>query len=537
MNPLLRGALATLDTAKAFWMPLARQFLLNGLEARVKATVSRTVTGHDQLPTAHDRLASYRAMQTVAEDGCVRDGAGSQAWAKYAIPKGLPVNEGERRLAIENDPHYVDDFDGEIATGYGKGTKTLLTSDIGVVKIAGRSELGKVNYHRHDADVAGPHYDLVVSGVHPDTPEWELHIPRGEHKGRYAFRQTGNGAVIVRMKDRSILLPKPEYRLKPRDFLIEVERDPGRWIVERKYDGSLGNVAIHKNRAHIRSHRESANAYYDKLPGLEFLDNRSRLWSCRKLFPGPDADGTVLQVELVHPDGAARVSGILNALPEKARRAQEFRGDVHVYVWDIKRFRGRDVTNLPYENRRELYLQTVKDIQRFNKNWHAVEELPATDARAAYERVVADPRGLPYAEGVIVKERVSCDAAWVKVKAKDTQDLAVVSFIPGTGKYADTLGAIVVEHPGTGTHSEVGSFRITDAQRDLIWAHREELTGQVAEIDCMQITDSGAVRAGVFVRWHPSKSEGNLFMTADTLAGSNDPEEATRIKYRLINSH
>jgi hypothetical protein len=38
MDPLLRrGILATLDTAKAFWMPLARQFLLNSLEARVKS--------------------------------------------------------------------------------------------------------------------------------------------------------------------------------------------------------------------------------------------------------------------------------------------------------------------------------------------------------------------------------------------------------------------------------------------------------------------------------------------------------------------
>jgi hypothetical protein len=165
-------------------------------------------------------------MQTISEDGCVRDGAGSQAWAKYALPKGLPTEEGERRLAIENDPHYVDDFDGEIAAGYGKGTKTLLTSDVGVVKIAGRSQLGKINYHHHEADVAGPHYDLVATGIKPNTPEWELHIPRGEHQGRYAFRQTDRGTLVIRMKDRTVLCAKPDYRLKSRDFLLEVERDP-----------------------------------------------------------------------------------------------------------------------------------------------------------------------------------------------------------------------------------------------------------------------------------------------------------------------
>ena len=50
-----------------------------------------------------------------------------------------------------------------------------------------------------------------------------------------------------------------------------------------------------------------------------------------------------------------------------------------------------------------------------------------------------------------------------------------------------------------GREGEVGSFRISDAQRDLIWQHREALPGQVAEIAAMELGDDGQgpPRAGV----------------------------------------
>jgi len=40
----------------------------------------------------------------------------------------------------------------------------------------------------------------------------------------------------------------------------------------------------------------------------------------------------VLRGELHHPDGAARVGGMLNALPEKSIRIQQERGPVEFYV-------------------------------------------------------------------------------------------------------------------------------------------------------------------------------------------------------------
>jgi len=42
-------------------------------------------------------------------DGAVLDGEAPGTWAKYAIPKGLPTEEGERRMAIENQAHSVEE--------------------------------------------------------------------------------------------------------------------------------------------------------------------------------------------------------------------------------------------------------------------------------------------------------------------------------------------------------------------------------------------------------------------------------------------
>ena len=72
------------------------------------------------------------------------------------------------------------------------------------------------------------------------------------------------------------------------------------------------------------------------------------MWLARKLFPGPDQEGTVLRGELHHPDGAARVGGIVSALPEKSIQIQRERGPVEFYTWDIAKFKRRDVSRMPY---------------------------------------------------------------------------------------------------------------------------------------------------------------------------------------------
>ena len=485
-------------------------------------------------PLGTRQLALNRALQKKAVDGALLAGPRTaKEYAKFTLKKGLPTEERPRSLAVENVPHSVDGFDGGIEEGYGKGEKRLLYAGTGVIRTGGSSRLGKINVHAHDAEKAGLHYDFVAEGVNPHTDSFEVIIPNGALKGRYAFRQAFEKGqhLVLRMKDNSALVEKPNIHLKPPEFLKPLADSTRPVSVEWKDDGSLANVAIHNLRAVYRSHRPEGEPYYDKLPAIEDVSNHSPVWLARSLLPGPDQEGTVLRGELHHPDGAARVGGIVNALPEKSIRIQQERGPVEFYAWDIAKFRGRDVSQMPYGERRELYEGVIEEIRLFNEHIHAVPAMPDDgDPVKFYQAIIHDARGLPYSEGVVVKYKDAADQ-WFKVKANDTLDVKVVRCIEGSGKFDGSLGAMVVEGP-TGVKSEIGSFQLTNEQRRWIWQHRAVLTGQIAEVRAMNVNASGAIRAGVFVRFHPSRSEQGLLLYSESLAGG-DPEESRSTLFRL----
>jgi hypothetical protein len=489
-------------------------------------------------PLGTRQLALNRALQKKAVDGALLTGPRTgKEYAKFTLKKGLPTDQRPMSLAVENQPHSVDDFNGVIEEGYGKGEKRLIYSGTSVINVGGSCQLGKINVHEHDAHKAGLHYDFVAEGVDPHTESFEVNIANGVLKGRYAFRQAfeKNRYLVVRLKDNSVLVAKPDIHLKPPEFLKTIRQSDRPVSVEWKDDGSLANVAIHNLRAVYRSHRPEGESYYDKLPAVEDLRNHSPVWLARKLFPGPAQEGTVLRGELHHPDGAARVGGIVNALPEKAIQIQRERGPVEFYAWDIAKFKGRDVSQMPYGQRRELYVGVVEEIRLFNEQFHVVPALPeGGDPVDFYRAIIHDRRGLPWSEGVVVKYRDSPDQ-WFKVKANDTLDVKVVRCIEGTGKFAGSLGAMVVEGP-TGVKSEIGSFQLTNEQRQWIWDRRDVLTGQIAEVRALTVNESGAIRAGVFVRFHPSRSEQALLLYSESLAGSTDPDESRQMMFRLKSS-
>jgi hypothetical protein len=425
------------------------------------------------------QLALNRALQKKAVDGALLAGPRTaKDYAKFTLKKGLPTDQRPRTLAVENEPHSVDDFNGVIKEGYGKGEKRLIYSGTGVIKVGGSCQLGKINVHEHEAEKASLHYDFVAEGVDPHTESFEVNIANRVLKGRYAFRQTfeKNRYLVVRRKGNSALVEKPDIHLKPPEFLKTLPNSTRPVSVEWKDDGSLANVAIHNLWAVYRSHRPEGESYYDKLPAIEDLRNHSNAWLARRLFPGPKQEGTVLRGELHHPDGAARVGGILNALLEKSIRIQQERGPVEFYAWDIAKFKGRDVSQMPYEQRRELYEAVIEEIRLFNRHLHVVPAMPENgDPVEFYRAIIHDPRGLPWSEGVVVKYRDAVDQ-WFKVKANDTLDVRVKRCLEGAGKFVGSLGAMVVEGP-TGVESEIGSFQLTNEQRRWIWEHREVLTG------------------------------------------------------------
>jgi hypothetical protein len=137
-------------------------------------------------PLETRQLALNRALQKKAVDGALLAGPRSgKEYAKFTLKKGLPTDQRTRSLAVENQPHSVDDFDGVIEKGYGKGEKRLIYSGTGVIKVGGNCQLGKINVHEHDAEKVGFHYDFVAEGVDPHAESFEVNFANGVLKGRY----------------------------------------------------------------------------------------------------------------------------------------------------------------------------------------------------------------------------------------------------------------------------------------------------------------------------------------------------------------
>lgn len=497
--------------------------------------ITNKVKQYIDIESSSKGITFYSLKPVSTIDGAVlKSTTPNKSWAKYVIKKGLPKEENEKVLAIENEPHFVDGFSGVIKEGYGKGTKTILIDETVIVKLKGRSFTGRLNYHIHNADKAGLHYDLVVEGVPENTKSFEINIPRGDYKGRYAFTNTERGMICIRMKDRSIRIAKPDYTLKNEEVLNTLQLEntnhlertgKSLYILERKLDGSLFNIHLSNNRAAMRSHREGAEPYYDKFPQVEFLHNTSPFSSFRFFCPAPDLDNSIFQGEMIHSDGAARVGGLCNANPVKSRLIQKD-NPAQLYIWDMIQYKGKDISKLPYSDRRSLYEQAVKEIRIFNKNWHVIEKKPdSTTMSDYYFQVINDKRGLPWSEGIVIKKLTDPkNEKWIKIKNSDTLDLKVVEFIEGKGKFVNSVGAILVEAPN-GRRSEVGSFKITDEQRQWIWDNKDILINQIAEIEAMELNSDGAVRAGRFNRFHPSKSDVSLIMYTETIA---EPDQNPR---------
>jgi hypothetical protein len=504
------------------------------------------------LPKTSSKWMFGSLFTEVAVDGAILSGViPPTAWAKYTLPKGLP-KEGQRFLAIENPPHLADDYNGVIESGYGKGTKTLLISQVVPVKVGNKSFLGKMNLHFHEAEKAGPHYDIVVEGVPPDTQQWELNLPNGEFKGRYAFLKTEKGTLVVPMKDKGILIPKPRYNLKPLEFLEKVNEANKNasgekpYIIEWKGDGSLAQASIGESRAIFRSHRESASSYYDKLPVLESLKNSSRMYIWRKLFPRPNQSGTILRGELIHPDGVSRVSGILNSLPIRAQQTQALRGPVEFYAWDITKLRGKDVSRLHYGARRAILERVIEEVRFFNPNWKIVRKAgPNESVIEFYNSIINDVRGLPFSEGIVVKNALENDT-WVKVKDKDLTDMVIIGFTRGepgiTGKYVNSLGSLTCKEVESGKIAVVGTG-FSDIERQWIYTNRKHLEGAVIKALVFSETDK-SFRAprftseGSFVRFHPDSRTGNeygLSLYSEALAGM-DKDLALSTKFALKSS-
>lgn len=91
----------------------------------------------------------------------------------------------------------------------------------------------------------------------------------------------------------------------------------------------------------------------------------------------------------------------------------------------------------------------------------------------------------------------------MKLKDFYDADLEVVGFEEGSGKYENSLGAIIVKNKEIRVN--VGSG-FTDEERKVIWENRGEFRGKIVEVRYQEETPDGSLRFPTFRGWRYDKT-------------------------------
>lgn len=303
------------------------------------------------------------------------------------------------------------------------------------------------------------------------------------------------------MTDLRILDPMCADGVSEKD-LHKLWVDPD-WVAEEKFDGSryLMHVTATGNRFTSR-HRSAS----DGMP-VEKTDNVPHLRDQGFSF----LDGTVLDGEIIAPnsDFGSTVS-VMGSKPEKALAKQQQSGFVQYKVFDILYHKGDNVMGESLATRRGLlnavFAQALaKGVLAEQMSLVRQEK---SDKEAFYHEIVKGG-----GEGIILKNLAARYVTgarnrdtWAKVKKYITDDVVIIGYTQGNGKYADTIGAVRFGKWKNGDLVELGQTSgMDDATRRMFGMNQTEYLGRVMEIGAMEQLKSGAYRHPRFIRMRPDK--------------------------------
>ncbi len=386
-------------------------------------------------PAAESRFVvhEHRARRLHWDLRLERDGA----LASWALPRFLPDDPGENRLAIRTEDHPLDylGFQGTIPAGqYGAGEIHIFDRGTYAPLLW---EARKVEVELHGERLRG-RWALFATGRSPrDERSWMIHrMGAPVDPGAEPLPQW-----IEPMLARPGSLPEGDG-----------------WAFEVKWDGARMQCRSEPGRLTLRSRSGSdVSARYPELAGLGRALREHR---------------AILDGEVVVADGAGRPS--FQALqrrmhaerPEHVRRLARETPVTYV-VFDLLWLDGRPLLELPYAERRRQLDALALDGERWQ-----VPKAHLGDGRdllAATERL-----GL---EGVVAKrldgtyEPGRRSARWVKVKRRPTAELLIGGWLAGRGGRGGRIGSLLLGDAGADGRlryaGRVGSGLSQDALDDL----------------------------------------------------------------------
>ena len=400
-------------------------------------------------------IHKHRATRLHYDVRLEKDG-GLPSWA---VPRGLPIRKGDKRLAVQTEVHPLEygKFEGTIPEGhYGAGEVRIF--DDGWYEPVEWTDT-KVSFRLHGRRYPGLEYHFIKTRT-----DW------------LAFLASNQSAPLVD--------PPPRFSPMLAEGGWEPFDDPSWWF-EPKLDGirCLAEMSTGETVLRTRTGRD-VTAQYPEIHMVHEL---------------VDQVNAVIDGEIVAFDDDGRNSfevlqqrmNLVN--PREIDRARK-RIPVALVAFDLLWLDGRDTTGLTLEERRELLTYVVEQDERLQLVTHVEGEggalVEAAEAQGL-EGVMAKRRGSTYLPG----RRTD---AWRKIKLRNTQDCVILGFTPGQGGRSATFGALLVGAYDAARLRWVGQVGsgFTD---DMLAGVLERLTPLIRPDPPVDDPELARVRGAVFV--------------------------------------
>jgi bifunctional non-homologous end joining protein LigD len=360
------------------------------------------------------------------------------ALPSWAVPKGLPIAKGDKRLAVRTEDHPLEygSFEGTIPEGhYGAGEVRIF--DDGWYEPIEWTE-SKVSFKLHGRRYPGLEFHFVKT------------------------RQNWLAFLASAQEAPQIPSPPPFQPMLAEGGWEPFDDD--RWWFEPKFDGirCLAELGTGQTTLRTRTGRDATGQYPELHMIHELVDQVNAV-----------IDGEIVAFDHQGRDSFQTLQQRMNlANPrEIARVAKQI--PVALVAFDLLWLDGHEITGLKLEERRELLELVVETDHRLQVVAHEVGDGKAfTEGAAALglEGVVAKRIGSRYQPG-----RRTPD--WRKIKLRTSQDCVILGWTPGQGGRKGSFGALLVGALDEGVWRWIGQVGSGFTDRGL-----EELQGQLAPL-------------------------------------------------------
>ena len=350
----------------------------------------------------------------------------------WAVPKNIPPDTGQNRLAVQTEDHPLDyaDFAGIIPRGeYGGGTVAIWDAgtystekwrdDEVMIVLNGQRARGRYVLIRTKDNSWLMHRMKDQSPIGPWTPRDQ---PDVEEKARPAVRQN---------------VPPPPTDLAPMlatAGTVDNITDDGEWRFEGKWDGirALATLGPNGLRLHSRAGNDFTHAYPELQELAELLDGHSGV-----------LDGEIVALD---PKGRTSFSLLQQRMNlAAAKDVARVRHNVPVQFWlfDVLHLDGVSLLRKRYDDRRRI----LEALPISGDVCHVRDQLTGTVREALQGSVELNW------EGIVAKRADSTylpgkrSRSWVKIKNFRDIEVVIIGWKPGAGRREGSLGSLLLAVP------------------------------------------------------------------------------------------